>query len=173
LLVVQKTRVQKRGVLAFPLFLVTCSAVAFAGCTTTRQSIGGLFSGTTDACVGLGASVYYAGTEGMAVYSEPSAIEVVGRLSLHERSRFKLEQGYAYVQGERGQKGWVDNSLAFAGAPSTAVPITPEPRSKSRRAKRRRNRRQPGVAHSGKSSAAGQPDRRSPGGVAPSIFDAY
>ena len=57
--------------------------------------------------------MYYAGVEGLKVYSETSASsKVVGTLSLHEKVvRTNLERGYAFVEStERDLKGWVDNA---------------------------------------------------------------
>jgi hypothetical protein len=77
--------------------------------------------------------VYYAGVEGMKVYSAASASsKVVGTLSLHEKvTRTGLERGYAYVQSSKtGTKGWVDNAKLIwrlPAAPGAAAPAPEEP----------------------------------------------
>jgi hypothetical protein len=83
--------------------------------------------------------VYYAGAEGLKVYSEAStSSKVVGTLSLHEKVvRTNLERGYAFVESTKSDlKGWVDNAQLIwrlppapgAGAPTNveAQPEEPE-----------------------------------------------
>jgi hypothetical protein len=83
--------------------------------------------------------VYYAGVDGLKVYSEASSSsKVVGTLSLHEKVvRTNLERGYAFVESTKSElKGWVDNAQLIwrlpaapgAGAPTNveAEPEEPE-----------------------------------------------
>jgi hypothetical protein len=171
-LAVQKTRMKSR--MRTFLFLLSCFAVAFAGCATTRESIGGWFGGAAPTPVAevTGPSVYYAGTEGMKVYSEPSgSSKVVGQLSRHEKvTRFKLERGYAYVESDGGAKGWVNNaqliwrlpSSPSTAAPTAAAPEVEEP-AEALQEPSPTNTPVPGAPKS----------QETPAGVAPSIFDAY
>ncbi len=114
------------------------TALLLAGCATTRETVGGWFGKETPASSPAAAphpaskaqapTVYYAGVEGMKVYSEASAAsKVIGTLSLHEKiTRTGLERGYAYVQSSKtGIKGWVDNARLIwrlPGAAETAAP---------------------------------------------------
>ena len=72
--------------------------------------------------------VYYAGVEGLKVYSEPSATsKVAGALSLHEKViRSRLDRGFAFVESTKsGVKGWVNNAQLtwrLPTAPATAAP---------------------------------------------------
>ena len=83
-------------------------AILLASCAATQKTVGGWFGAATPtppptptAPTGARAPrVYYAGVEGVKVYSEPStSSKVVGTLSLHEKvMRTKLERGYAFVE---------------------------------------------------------------------------
>jgi hypothetical protein len=76
--------------------------------------------------------VYYAGAEGLKVYSDPStSSKVVGTLALHEKVvRTKLERGYAFVESPTSAlKGWVDNAQLIWRLPAgrgTAAPTNVE-----------------------------------------------
>ncbi len=74
-------------------------------------------------------STYYAGVEGLKVYSEPSgSAKVVGALSLYEKvNRYKVKRGYAYVESSaRDLKGWVSNAQLIWRLPTTAAPAPVE-----------------------------------------------
>jgi len=112
--------------------------IALAGCATMQQSVGGWFGAATPTprvtpAAGAAPQVYYAGTEGLKVYSKPSAsAKVVGKLSLHEKvTRYKLERGYSYVESDKsGARGWVDNAQLvrrLPAKPATAAPAPAEP----------------------------------------------
>ena len=119
-----------------PILIV---ALALGGCASTRGTIGGWFGAATPTPVstpGTAAQaprVYYAGVEGMQVYSDSSASsKVVGELSLHEKvTRTRLERGFAFVQSAKsGTKGWVKNAQLIwrlPTAPTTAAPAAEEP----------------------------------------------
>ena len=111
-----------------------------ASCATTQQATG--TAPTAEPTASRGPRVYYAGVEGLKVYSETSASsKVVGTLSLHEKVvRTNLERGYAFVEStERDLKGWVDNaqliwrlpSAPGAGAPTNVEEEPEEPEAPS------------------------------------------
>ena len=116
-------------------------ALSLASCASMQQTVGGWFGAATPTPAptpqrkaGAAAPrVYFARTEAVKVYSEPSASsKVMGELSLHEKvTRLKLERGFAYVESAaRGLKGWVNNSQLIWRLPSggtTAAPATEEP----------------------------------------------
>jgi hypothetical protein len=113
-----------------------------ASCTTTRQTRGTAPTAeqtTSPATASQAPRVYYAGADGLKVYSEASSSsKVVGTLSLHERVvRTSLERGYAFVESSQSSlKGWVDNAqliwrlppASTTGAPTNveAQPEEPE-----------------------------------------------
>ena len=111
-------------------------AILLASCAATQKTVGGWIgsatptpSPTPKAPTGAQAPrAYYAGVEGLKVYSEPSsASKVVGTLSLYEKvTRFKVERGYALVESAKsGVKGWVNNAQLtwrLPTAPSAAAP---------------------------------------------------
>src|SRR5262245_27371335 len=106
--------------------------ILFARCKTTRQTPGmGPTAEPTKSqtTASQAPRLYYAGVEGLKVYSEPStSSRVAGTLSLHEKVvRTNLERGYAFVESSQsGLKGWVDNAQLIwrlppapgAGAPT-------------------------------------------------------
>jgi hypothetical protein len=113
--------------------------VLFASCVTARQdtSRAPTVEPTRPPVAATQARrVYYAGMDGLKVYSEAStSSKVVGTLSLHEKVlRTSLERGYALIESEKsGLKGWVDNAQlvwrlpAASGADgSTNVQTEPE-----------------------------------------------
>jgi hypothetical protein len=116
---VQKVRVMKARAGGSRVLLLG-GAVMLAGCATMQRTVGGWFGATTPTptpqvapAAAEAPRVYYAGNEGMKVYSEASASsKVIGQLLLHEKvTRFKLERGWAYVEGAKsGAKGWVNNA---------------------------------------------------------------
>ncbi len=122
---------------------VTLGVVLLTGCAAIKQSVGGWFGAATPtpastpaptprtAPAGAAARrVYYAGEDGLEVYSEPSASSKrVGKLSLYEKVvRSKLERGYAYVESAKsGVKGWVDNAHLIWRLPSAPTTGTPAP----------------------------------------------
>jgi hypothetical protein len=117
-------------------------SVMLTGCTATQKNLGGWFGEptptpsakpkTTAATVVRKPTVYYAGVEGLKVYSEPSASStVVGTLSLNEKvMRSKVERGFALIESTKsGAKGWVDNARLRwrpATVPATAAPAPEE-----------------------------------------------
>jgi hypothetical protein len=173
----------KRRGWAILFFVLTCNTVAFAGCAATRQSVGGWFGGeeaTSKDDAESSARVYYAGADRLTLYSEPSASsKVIRRLALHERvTRFKLEQGYAYVQTDSGEKGWVDNGQLIwrlPSAPTTTAPAVPRIEEPAAEESQEQRVTQPTATATEPSPArtnAPTPGP-TPGGVEPSIFDAY
>ena len=105
--------------------------ILFARCTTTRQTPGmGPTAEPTKspATASQVSRVYYAGVEGLNVYSEAStSSKVVGTLSLHEKVvRTNLERGYAFVESTKsGLKGWVDNAQLIWRLPPAPGAGTP------------------------------------------------
>jgi hypothetical protein len=114
-------------------------ALALAGCAAMQQTVGGWFRKATPTptptpqvtpAAAMTPRVYYAGVDGLKVYSEPSASsKVLGALSLHEKvTRTKLERGYAYVESAKsGRKGWVNNSQLIWRLPTVQMTGTPGP----------------------------------------------
>jgi hypothetical protein len=104
-----------------------------ASCTATPQSPGGWFGSaaptpepteTTPATAPQVRRVYYAGAEGLKVYSEPStSSKVIGTLALHEKVvRTNLERGYAFVESTASElKGWVDNAQLIWRLPAAST----------------------------------------------------
>lgn len=126
-------------------------------------------------------SLYYAGVEGMKVYSEPSASsKVVGTLALHEKvTRTKLEKGFAYVESSKGAvKGWVTNAQLIwrlPSAPTTGAPAAAEPAPAAAPAE---TPPEPEVVEPTAPAAPPPPKatpvpRGTPHGPAPSIFNPY
>jgi hypothetical protein len=116
---------------------VVSIALVLASCASVQHTVGGWFGAATPtptpATAAQAPRVYYAGVEGMRVYSDPSpSSKVVGELSLHERvTRTKLERGFAFVESAKsGTKGWVKNEQLIwrlPTAPTTAAPAGAEP----------------------------------------------
>jgi hypothetical protein len=173
-----------------------------AACAAIQKSVGGWFgeapatpSPTPQATPTVAAQaprVYYAGVEGLRVYSDPSAsAKVVGKLSLHERvTRTKLERGFAFVESATsGAKGWVNNAQLIwrlPTAPTTGTPAAaepqpeePEPEAPTDQAPQEPPIPEPTATASEPAPAstpvpAAPPTAKAtPRGVAPSIFDAY
>jgi hypothetical protein len=75
--------------------------------------------------------VFYAGVEGMEMYSLPTATsETLARLALHQPvTRIGLARGYANVSTEAGVVGWVDNANLLwrlpAARPATGLAHPP------------------------------------------------
>lgn len=188
------------GVPAVRIAAVVSVAIALAGCATMQQHLGGWFGGATPtptpAPVPRGKSaaqaprVYFAGAEGLTLYSEPSAsAKVVGTLSLHEKvTRTKLEHGFAYVESAKtGLKGWVTNAQLIwrlPTGPTTTAPAAMEPESEAPEAPAAEEPPAP-EAPEATAPAAEQPPtptpapavpanpQPTPAGVAPSIFNPY
>jgi len=134
---------------------------------------------------------YFAGTEGMKLYSKPSASsKVVGELSLHEKvTRFKLERGFAYVESTKsGLKGWVNNSQLIwrlPTTPTTGAPAPVEAQPEEPVAPTGEEPQAPVTAEATATAAEPLPtptntpvpappkSQATPGGVAPSIFNPY
>jgi hypothetical protein len=176
-------------------------ALSLAGCAAMQQTVGGWFGKATPAPAltptpevapaAAGPRVYYAGIEGLKVYSKPSASsKVVGELSPHEKvTRFKLNRGYAYVESAKSAlKGWVDNGKLIwrlpttpaaaapapveaqpeePGAPVGEEPQAPEPPETAATAA------EPTATPTNTPVAAPAGLKPTPGGVAPSIFNPY
>ncbi len=135
-------RVMKRLVQGSRVLLLFGSAVALAACAAMQQTVGGWFGAATPTptpqvtpAAAVAPRVYYAGNEGLKVYSEPStSSKVVGALSLYEKvTRTRLDRGYAYVESAKsGVKGWVNNAQLIwrlPAAPTTGGPAPEEPPS--------------------------------------------
>ena len=105
-------------------------ALVFTSCAGVKQRVGGWFGAKTPPSSPGPATaqpprVYYAGVDGLKVYSEPSASsKVVGTLSLHEKvTRSGVERGYAYVTSSKsGLAGWVSNAQLIWRLPAAAGP---------------------------------------------------
>jgi len=114
------------------------AVAVLAGCAGTKQTVGGWFGAkpapqapSPQAAAASGAVVprpYYAGTDGLKVYAEPSASsKVVGTLALHEKvTRTRLDRGWAYVETEAGLRGWVANARLVWRLPASGAPATEE-----------------------------------------------
>lgn len=70
------------------------------------------------------APVFYAASEGVVLYTLPSATsDVVARLALHQPvTRIALARGFANVTTESGLVGWVDNTQLLWRLPATPSP---------------------------------------------------
>jgi len=175
--------------------------IALTGCATIQRSVGGWFGAatatpsptpqTTPATAAQEARVYYAGVEGLKVYSEPSASsKVVGQLSLHEKvTRSKLERGYAYVESaKRDLKGWVTNARLIwrlPTAPTSGAPAPEEAQPEEPVAPTGEEPQAPVTPEATATAAeplstptntpvpAPAKSQATPGGVAPSIFNPY
>ncbi len=189
----QKMRVMKRHAQSSGVFLLVGGAVVIAGCASMQQTVSGWFGATpTPQATSAGAlapRVYYAGIEGLKVYSEPSAsAKVVGVLSLHEKvTRTKLESGYAYVESAKA-KGWVKNAQLIwrlPTAPTSAAPAPAEPQPEEPEAPAAEAPQEPQVPEPTATAAEPLPapthtpvpappsSQATPRGVAPSIFNPY
>ena len=109
------------------------ATLLLTSCTATKPTAGRRSVATaprrTPETMASTPRVYYAGVEGVKVYSEASgSSKVVGRLSLHETvTRSKLERGYAYVESAKsGLKGWVSNAQLIRRVPTAAAPVPAE-----------------------------------------------
>ena len=171
-------------------------ALSLASCASTQQTIGGWFGTATPTpaptpqrkAAAAAPRVYFAGTEGVKLYSEPSASsKVIGELPLHEKvTRLKLERGFAYVESAaRGLKGWVNNSQLIWRLPSgatTTAPGTAEPESEGPEAEEAQppqaaetpaTAAEPTAMPTHTPAAAPPSPKATPRGVAPSIFNPY
>jgi hypothetical protein len=177
-------------------------AISLAGCAAMQQTVDGWFRKATPTpaptqgpevtpAVAAAPRVYYAGTEGLKVYSKPSgSSKVVGELSLHEKvTRFKLERGYAYVESAKGGlKGWVNNSQLIwrlPTTPTTTAPATMETEPEVAPAPTAEGAQAPAapeatatlveatVTPTNTPAPAVPKPQATPGGVAPSIFNPY
>jgi len=169
------------------------TALLLASCAAMQQSVGGWFGGTTPTPTATpqttpaGATqvprVYYAGSEGLKVYSEAStSSKVVGTLALHEKvTRTRLDRGYAYVESTKsGVKGWVINAQLIwrlPGAPTTgtAAPAEPEPEEPAAPAEAPQEPQvvEPTVPAAPPPPTATRVPQAPPRGAAPSIFNPY
>jgi hypothetical protein len=169
--------------------------VPLAGCATIQKTVDGWFGAATPTPAATAAEaprVYYAGSEGLKVYNEPStSSKVVGQLSLHEKvTRTKLERGFAFVESAKSAtKGWVNNAQLLwrlprapaTGAPAAAEPQPQEPAAEAPAAEAPQEPQIPeptataGEPLPTKTAAPAVPPNAqgTPRGVAPSIFDAY
>ncbi len=109
------------------LVLVVAAAVAFAGCASVRQQVGG-WLGETPSPAAQQATTYYSAVDGLPVHADASrSAKVVGKLALHQKVvRSRIEAGWAYVDAD-GVSGWVDNAqliwrLPDAGAVPASAP---------------------------------------------------
>lgn len=173
-------------------------ALTLAGCADVRQRMSGWFSSATPTPAPPPASetksaataprVYFAGSDGLKLYSEPSASsKVLGALSLHEKvTRFKLEHGFAYVESATGGgKGWVINAQLIWRLPSattTTAPAAaaPEPEAPEEPAEEPPQApptpaaaAEPTATPTSTFAAAPPSPQTTPRGVAPSIFNPY
>ena len=144
--------------------------------------------------------VYYASVEGLKVYAEPTgSSKVVGALALHERvTRTRVERGYAYVQSAKSDlKGWVDNGALTWRVPAGAAPAAgehEEPAPSQERGQTAAPAGPEGEEPPAAPAAAAPPPapepaaaeavtsttlppsprpKKTPGGVGPSVLDAY
>ena len=166
-------------------------AVALAGCAAMQQTFGGWFGAATPTpaptpqVAAEAPRVYYAGTEGLKVYSESSASsKVVGTLPLHEKvTRTKLDRGWAYVESTKsGVKGWVNNAQLIWRLPTTPTTVAPAPGEAQPEEPVAPTGEEPNapVAPEATAPAAEPPPTATPvpaaatpRGVAPSIFNPY
>jgi hypothetical protein len=171
-------------------------ALGLTSCSAIQHTVGGWFGAiaskvkpkpeTTAATPASAPRAYYAGVEGLKVYSEASASsKVVGALSLHEKvTRSKLERGYAYVESSKsGLKGWVSNAkltwrVPTAGAPATVeaepeAPEVPEPQEPSGREPTPPAEEAPPTPAAVTVPAAPPTSTTTPRGIQPSIFNPY
>src|SRR5262245_25276027 len=109
--------------------------VLIAGCATVQQATGTAPTAEptkSPTTASQASRVYYAGVEGLKVYSDAStSSKVVGTLLLHEKVvRTSLERGYAFVESSQsGLKGWVDNAQLIwrlPPAPGASAPANVE-----------------------------------------------
>jgi len=185
--------------------------ISVAGCASLQQQVGGWFGAATPTptsaarpgpAAAAGPRLYYAGAEGVQVYRDPStSSQVLGKLALHEKvTRFKLERGYAYVEGTTSSvKGWVNNAQliwrlpggATTSAPATMgvepeEPAAAEPEEPEAAAPEEPQEPQAPEATATATEALPTPlptmtprpaappkAKTTPGGVAPSIFNPY
>ena len=176
--------------------------VSLGGCAAMQQTVGGWFRKATPTpaptqapqvtpAAAVAPRVYYAGTEGLKVYSKPSASsKVIGQLPLHEKvTRFKLERGFAYVESATsGLKGWVNNSQLIwrlPTAPTSAAPAPAEAQPEEPAAPTGEEPQAPATPEATATAAEPLPtptntpvpappkSQATPGGVAPSIFNPY
>jgi len=185
----------KQHLLVLLVFSVLVGALA--GCAAMQQTFGGWFGAATPTptpaaqatpAAAVAPRVYYAGTEGLKVYSEPStSAKVVGTLSLHEKvTRTRLERGYAYVESAKSAvKGWVNNAQLIWRLPTTGAAPAPEeaqpeePATPAAEVPQQPQAPEPTAtaaepAPTATPVAAAPPrPKETPPGVAPSIFDAY
>jgi hypothetical protein len=165
------------------LFLVLTGAVTLAACAATRETVDGWFGTAPAPAAGAssGARVYYSGMDGLKMYSEPtSSSKVTGRLSLHEKvTRSKVERGYAYVETDSGQTGWVDNAQLLWRLPSAVPAAAPAAESEEQDVEPEEEGLSEPTATATEPVRAATPAParpkadQTPAGVAPSIFDAY
>jgi hypothetical protein len=159
------------------------AALLLTGCTAIQRTAGGWPGATapkrtpepTAATPAAAPRVYYAGVEGLKVYSEASvSSKVVGTLSLHEKvTRSKLERGYAYVETARsGLKGWVDNAQLVPRVPTAAAPA-PEPQEPSGPEPTPPAEEAPPILTTTTLRAAPPTSTTIPRGIPPSIFNPY
>ena len=173
--------------------IAVCVAATVAGCASVRQRVGGWFGrkSAPETVAGPQAPrAFYARTEGLKVYSEPSASsKVVGTLSLHEKvTRSKVERGYAYVESTKSVvKGWVDNAkLTWRSptAPTAAAPAPAEAEPEEAAAPAEEEPQPPAAPERAATDKEQQPasaaapavhprSKPTPSGPPPSILDAY
>jgi len=191
---VQKVRMIRR-VRAVAIVVL---GILLAGCATIQKSMGGWFGAATPtpapqatpAAAAQAPRVYYAGVDGLKMYSDPSASsKVVGALPLHEKvTRTQLERGFAFVESAKsGTKGWVKNAQLIWRLPTTptgAAPAAAEPQPEDTAAPAAETPQEPQAPEPTATAAEPAPtatpvpaaparSKQTPAGVAPSIFDAY
>ena len=179
--------------------VVLSVALVLASCAAMQQRVGGWFGAATPTPAptptpqvkpaAAAPRVYFAGIEGLKVYSKPSASsKVVGELSLHEKvTRVKLERGFAYVESATGgPKGWVNNAQLIWRLPTAETTSTPgpveaqpeEPATPTGEAPQEPQVVEPTATATEPLPAptntpAPMKSQATPGGVAPSIFNPY
>ncbi len=172
-------------------------ALVVASCASVQHTVGGWFGGATPTPetkpvpgAQLPPRTYYAGAEGLKVYSEPSvSSKVVGSLTLHEKvTRSKVERGYAYVESAKsGVKGWVNNAQLLWRLPTAPATAAPAPEAQPEEAvaptgeepeapvapEAAATAAEPTAMPTNTAVAAPRSPTATPRGVAPSIFNPY
>ena len=176
------SRAQSRSVVR--MVTVLSVALGLASCALVERGAKILAPSPTPA------QVYYAGVDGLQVYSEASTrSKVLGALSLHEKvTRTRLERGYAYVESaKRDLKGWVINAQLIwrlPTAPTTGAAAPEEAQPEEPVAPAGEEPQAPAAPEAEPAAAEPLPEatavpaappspKATPGGIAPSIFDPY
>ena len=170
--------------------------LVLASCASVQHTVGGWFGAATPTpspapeTKAAQPRVYYAGAEGLKLYSEPSvSSKVVGSLTLHEKvTRSKVERGYAYVESAKsGVKGWVNNAQLLWRLPTAPTTAAPAPEAQPEEAvaptgeepqapvapEAAATAAEPTAMPTNTAVAAPRSPTATPRGVAPSIFNPY